>query len=451
MKYVFLAAFAVFLGLYAIALGTLRPDGDDVVLRWATDPNPARDRQSAGFSTAHPGVRVVSETGDPTKLLVQCATGVGPDLMDVSEAVMQSMVQAGLLLDLTDVAADQGFSASQTFPAIRHALFVDGRQYRFPANVNVQAVLYNKAIFDDHNVPYPQADWTWDDFVTAGRAIAETPAKSGKKHIPVANWAPPDLFSDLLVTHGARYFSEDGMTCLLDSPEAVAAFQHYHDLMFKHRVLPTPEQSVAMSSQGGWGSGGINWFSSGEAAMIMIGRWFTVQAANFPELQGNLAAVRLPRLPGQPSRGFTRTRGVAVNARSPHAEKAVQFLSYLATPGYGRQIIEDGDSLPPNPAMAPDGAALANRAVPDAAFHQVFLDAIRDARPPDTSPFVDSAQVQRWVIEMLGRVENRVVTPAEAARQLAAEVNRAIRRNIEREPQLRARAGALGPEKESGS
>ncbi len=452
MKYVFLAAFAVFLGLYAIAMGTLRSsDGNEVVLRWATDPNPARDRQTAGFTAAHPGVRLATETGDATKLLVQCATGVGPDLMDIPETLMQSMAQAGLLLDLTDVAAKQGFDASKTFPAIRHALFVDGRQYRFPANVNVQAVLYNKAIFDDHGVPYPQADWTWDDFVAAGRAIAETPSKSGKTHIPVANWSPPDLFADLLVTHGARYFSEDGMTCLLDSPEAVAAFQHYHDLMFKHRVLPTPEQSVAMSSQGGWGSGGINWFSSGEAAMIMIGRWFTVQAANFPELQGNLAAVRLPRLPGQPSRGYTRTRGVAVNARSRHPELAVAFLSYLATPEYGRKIIEDGDSLPPNPEMAPDGAALVNKAVPDETFHQVFLDAIRDAQPPDTSPFVDAAQVQRWIIEMLGRVENRVVTPEEAARQLAAEVNRAIQRNIEREPQLRVRAEALRSKQGFGS
>ena len=185
--------------------------------------------------------------------------------------------------------------------------------------------------------------------------------------------------------------------------------------------------------------------------MIMIGRWFTVQAANFPELQGNLAAVRLPRLPGQPSRGYTRARGVAVNARSRHPELAVAFLSYLATPEYGRKIIEDGDSLPPNPEMAPDGAALANKAVPDEAFHQVFLDAIRDAQPPDTSPFVDATQVQRWIIEMLGRVENRVVTPAEAARQLAAEINRAIQRNIEREPQLRARAETLRSKDDFGS
>ena len=445
MKYLFLAAFAGFLGLYAVALATLKPQGgrDEVVLRWATDPNPARDRQTEDFDQAHPGIRVVTETGDPTKLLVQCATGVGPDVMDISESLMNSMVQAGLLLDLTELSEEHGFDVSKTYPAIRQALTVDGRQYRFPANVNVQAVLYNKAIFDDHGVPYPQEGWTWDDFVAAGRAIAETPSKSGKKHLAVAHWSPQDLFLDLLVAHGGRFFSADGMTSLLDSPEAIAAFRHYHDLMFKHRVLPTPEQSVAMSSQGGWGSGGINWFASGDAAMIMIGRWFTVQAANFPALRGNLAAARLPRLPGQPSRGFTRARGVGVNAKTRHPEAAVKFLKHLTSPGYGRSVVEDGDSLPPNPQMAADGAALANAGVPDPAFHQVFVDAIGDAVPPDTSPFVDAAQVQRWILESLGRLENRVVTPEEAGRQLAAEINRAITRNIAREPVLRARAQAL--------
>jgi multiple sugar transport system substrate-binding protein len=444
MKTIFVAAFLVFLGLYAIALTTLKPrSGDDVILRWATDPNPARDRQTAGFAEANPEFQVVTETGDPTKLLVQCATGVGPDVMDIGEALMQSMVQAGLLMDLTDVAKERGFDTSTTYPAIRDALTVDGRQYRFPANVNVQAVLYNKAIFDDHGVPYPAEGWTWDDFVAVGRAIAETPSKSGRKHIPVANWAPQDLFLDLLVAHGGRYFSKDGLTSELNSPAAIAAFQHYYDLMFKHRVLPTPEQSVSMSSQGGWGSGGINWFASGDAAMIIIGRWFTVQAPNFPELRENLAAARLPRMPGQPSRGFTRTRGVAVNAKTRHPEAAARFLTYLNSPEYGRSIVEDGDSMPPNPKMAKDGAALANAGVPDAAFHQVFVDAIRDAVPPDSSPFVDAAQVQRWVIESLGRIENRVVTPEQAANELASEINRAIERNIERQPDLRARAAAL--------
>lgn len=445
MKYVFLTALVLFIAAYVAALATLKPPDapGETVLRWATDPNPARDRQSAGFASQYPGLRVVTESADATRLIVQCATGVGPDLMDLPEATMHSMAQAGLLVPLDDLAREHGFSLDKTYPAIREALTVDGRQYRFPCNVNVQAVLYNKAIFDDHGVPYPKPGWTWDDFVATARAFVEKPSRSGKKHIPVANWSPQDLLADLFVTHGARYFSEDGLTSRLDSPEAIAAFQQYYDLIFKYRVLPTPEQSAAMSSQGGWGSGGINWFSSGEAAMIIIGRWFTVQAANFPEITPYLGAARLPRLSGQPSRGAARTRGAAINALGQHRGEAVKFLTYLASPEYGASIVRDGDSLPPNPVLAKDGAALANKAVPDPAFHQVFVDSIQDARPLDSSPFVDPAQITRWILEAIGKIENRVLTPDEAARQLAAEVNKTIQRNIAREPALRQRAAAL--------
>jgi len=455
VKTAIFSAFALFFGLYAVALVTLQSESpeDTVVLRWATDPNPARDRQVAAFTNANPGISVTTESGDPTKLLVQCATGVGPDLLDLKEPLFETMVRAGLLLDLTEPAKQYGFAPDKTFPAIGPTLSVDGRQFRFPCNVNAQAVIFNKAVFDDYQLPYPQQDWTWDDFAELGRAIRETPSKSGRKHIPLVNWNSSFLFADLLMAHGGRYFSEDGLVCLLDSPEAIAAFQHYHDLMFKHRVMPTPEQSAAMSGQGGWNSGGINWFASGEAAMIMIGRWFSVQALRFPQLQGQLAAVPLPRFPDHPSRGFIEARGLGVNAKTKHPEAALKFLSYLAGPDYGALIIKDGDSLPPGAAMARDGAALTNEHFPDADFHQTFIDAASNAQPIDTSPFIDSAQVQRWIAEFLERLENRVASPSELAVQLTTEINRAIARNIERDSRLRQRAEALRREnkaKEAG-
>lgn len=442
MKIIFAVGTALFAIAFAIALATLEPISkpDETVLRWATDPNPARDRQSRQFTAEHPTLRVVPESSDATKLIVQCATGVGPDLMDLSESAMQSMVQAGLLVDLTEIAKTHGFDLSKTYPAIGEALCVDGQQYRFPCNVNVQAVLYNRAIFDDHGVPYPNADWTWDDFVKAGRMILENPSKSGKKHIPVANWSPQEFVADLFATHGVKYFSDDGLTCTLDSPEAIAAFQQYHDLMFVDRLLPTPEQSAATSSQGGWGSGGINWFSSGDAAMIFIGRWFTVQIANFPELREHLGAVRIPRFEGQPSIAATRARGVGINALSPNRDAAVEFMRYLASPEYGALIVRDGDSLPPTPDLAGSGESLINPNMPDAAFHQVFVDAIANAIPQDTSPYVDAAQVSRWILEAISIIENRVATPEQAARSLTAEINKTIQRNIERQPHLRERA-----------
>ena len=441
MKYVLLCALAVFALGFALAVGSIKPLGGPgiTVLRWATDPNPARRVQAAEFTRLHPDIRVQVDAGDRSRLVIQCATGAGPDVMDLYEDAMQTMAESGVLQDVTQIAHPAGFGPEATYPAIRPALSVGGKQYRFPCNVTAQAILYNRKVFDDHHVPYPKPDWTWDEFIATGKAILDSPSDSGRKHLALAN-AGPLLLDDLLASHGAHYFSEDRQRCTLDSPEALAAMEQYHDLMFKHGVVPRPEQSASMSGQGGWGSGGVNWFSAGDAAMICIGRWYIVQLVNYPELRSHVAAVREPHLPGQPSRVMAAARGAAINARSRHREAAVKFLGYLASPEYGSLIVKDGDSLPPLPTLARDGQALANAAVPDPAFHQVFVEAIADATVRDRSPYIDPTTVSRWLTERINQVENQVVGPHEAMRSLTAEINRTIRLNLERRPDLRGSA-----------
>ena len=442
MKYVFAAGLLVFAVAYALAIGTLQtPDPPGVTtLRWATDPNPARTMQIGAFAALHPDIHVKVDSDDASRLLIQCATGVGPDVMDLSADTTRSMAEAGVLLDLTDIARSDGFSPELTYPSIRPALMVNGRQYRFPCSVSVQAILYNRRIFDDHHVPYPKPDWSWDDFVTAGRAILHNPSDSGRKHLALVNAGPAEFFNDLLASHGARYFSEDGRRCVLDSPEAVAAMQQFHDFMYVSGVIPRPNQSAAMSSQGGWGAGEINWFSDGEAAMLSIGRWYIVQLVNYPDLKPYLAAARMPHLPGQPSRVMATTRAAGINVRSPHRAAALQFLSYLASPGYSALIVQDGDALPPSPEAALDGRMLANSAMPDPAFHQVFVDAVNNAVTQDQSAYIDTTLVDRWTLERINQVENQVVSPDEAMHSLSREINQTIELNLSRRPDLREMA-----------
>ncbi|HUU11256.1 MAG TPA: hypothetical protein VM431_12065 [Phycisphaerae bacterium] len=211
----------------------------------------------------------------------------------------------------------------------------------------------------------------------------------------------------------------------------------YHDLMHVHQIIPTPAEAAAMSGQGGWGSGGINWFSSGKAAMIVIGRWYLCQVRNWPEIAPHLAAVRLPRVPGHPSRGMAESRGAGINAKSPHWRESLEFLRYLAGRTYGELIVQDGDSLPPNPELARTGRDLVNEVVPDAAFHQPFVEALQNARPLDLSPFIDAGQVDRWLRERIENVENKVEDPEVALRSLADEINKRIRLNLQRRPDLR--------------
>jgi multiple sugar transport system substrate-binding protein len=442
MKRVFAAFFLLFAVMYAGAQLTLeRPKDDHLThLTWSTDDNPARKVQSGGFHRMFPGDDVTVDPGlggDQTKLIVQCATGTGPDIMDVyDQQQLTTLVEAGVLLDLTPYAKQMGFDPSRTYPALGPTLMIDGRQYRYPCNVWANCVIYNKRIFADHGVPYPKPDWTYADFIAAAKKIRDTPSRSGEQHMPVANWLNTWFYEDLLMGYGGRFFTPDGLVSRLDAPESIAAMQFYSDLMYVYKAIPTAAESASLSSQGGWGSAGINWFSTGRAAMIFIGRWYIVQVPQYPNLKGNLGTALLPRVGNRPSCGMTDTRAAGINVKSPHWREALHFLQYLSTPEYGKVIVDDGDSLPPNPDLARTGRDLVDAAVPDPAFHEPFIEAIKRARPLDNSPFIDMSIVARWVKEQTEKVENRVQTPARAMHSLADEINALIRQNLERRPDL---------------
>jgi multiple sugar transport system substrate-binding protein len=439
MKKIFGAGFALFLLLFmgAVLTRDRTTKAGITALRWCTDMNPARTVQTTLFRKLNPDLDVTLDPGARQKLIVQCSTGTGPDVIDVNNAQeMVSYVDAGILLDLTDIANARGFGVSNTYPAVHGCLTLNGRQYRFPCNVYSNAVIYNRAIFDDHGVPYPDVNWTYDQFIEAGRKIVNTPSKSGARHIPVANFYSRWFCLDLLVGSGGSIYRNQGLFSDLDSPVAIHAMQFYRDLIYKHHVITTPTEAAAMSSQGGWGSGGLNWFSSERAAMIFIGRWYLCQMPNFPELKGKLGAARLPRVGDRPSSGFCDTRAAGINVQSPHRKEAIRFLEYLASPAYGRLIVQDGDSMPPNPSLAQTGQDLITELVPDPAFHQVYVDALKSARPLDMSPFIDPNQLMRWLDERIGLVENDRVMPEEAMRSLAKEANELIRLNLERQPHL---------------
>ena len=382
-------------------------------------------------------IEVTVEAGAGEKILVQCATATGPDIIDIFGVhQMLTFVEAGILDDLTDQARKMGFSPASTYPAIRDVLAAYGRQYRFPCNVWANCVVYNRAIFDDHGVPYPKDGWTIDEFIETGKRILNSPSRSGQSHLVLANWNSTWVVEDFLIARGGRFFSPDGLVSRLDSPEVLAAMRLYADLMHSHKIIPTPAEAAAMSSQGGWGAGGINWFSGQRAAMIFIGRWYLTHVRNYPDLVGKLGAASLPRFPGSPSSGMADCRGAGVSATSRHKEEAYKFLQYLAGPEYGKLIVSDGDALPPNPSLAGTGADLVNDPAPDAAFHQPFIDAVARARPLDASPFIDGGQVERWLKETVSNVENNIVSPERAMKSLADEINRRIRLNLQRRSDL---------------
>jgi multiple sugar transport system substrate-binding protein len=313
-------------------------------------------------------------------------------------------------------------------------------------------VIYNKKILADHNAPLPKPDWTWSDFIESALAVRNKPSKSGEKHIPLANFNSEWIFRDLLVGHGGDFFTADGLHSRLGEAASVQAMEMFRDLAITHDVMPTSAEAKSLSSQGGWGAGGIAWFFNQQAAYIFIGRWAIVRVPAYlkrnPDLVENIAATTLPRAPGRPSRGVVGTRAAGINAKTKNPEAAKRFLQYLAGRDYSALIVEDGDALPPNPEMARTGADLVNSNVPDAEFHQPFIDAVENGVTLKMSPFIEAQIVKRWALEAVEQVENGA-DPRAAITRVADEIDERIRQNLRRRPVLQAKYEQVTGEKYS--
>ena len=70
--------------------------------------------------------------------------------------------------------------------ALRDAATFEGKVLGVPALINL-AVVYNKTLFDEAGLEYPNADWTWDDFRAAGR---RSPIRRRSSSASPIRWTP---------------------------------------------------------------------------------------------------------------------------------------------------------------------------------------------------------------------------------------------------------------------
>ena len=443
MKRFFAVLAVIIVATWAVALVWTpeEPYPERTTLFWSTDPNPARAAQLAPFMAMNPDLAVVVEPNTFDRTIVQCSTGIGPDLIETySLSDMVAYAEAGILLDLTPYAEEYGFSPDTTYPGVYGSITYDGRQYRYPANVSSSVLLYNKRIFEEAGLPEPEDSMLWEDFIELVKPLTVR-RERGAGFERFAMVMSQDRARDIHLQFGARFFTPDGTRCVLDSPESIAAIQFYHDLMYEHEIVPTPGAEAALAGEGGWGAGELRWFGTERGAVLWGARWMLVQLRTYPAMRDNIGVVLLPRPPGGESLSLAGSRGPGINVNSPHREEALRFLGYLASEEYSEVIAQLADALPPNRDYADEPERLMNPDYPweDLDFHKTFVESIRLAQADESTPFVDAKFVERVWREALEYVENRLRTPEEALRDATRRINNRIARNIDQRPDLRER------------
>jgi len=437
-------------------------DPNKTPIVWVSDNNPARTEQIREFNREHPEALLTLDYGnmDLQKLVLQCSSGVGPDVMDFGDDQLEVLVQTGVLWDVTEEAKKRGFSAEKdSWPTAASSMMIDGRQYGYPCNTGANILIYNKNVFDRFGVPYPKGLLTIDELIALALkldtyASGQTkPGNMGVHALTGLNWRV------LFESQKGEFFTESGLPQLANSAELKRAFQTHKDLIFKHRIMPTTVDAKAMSGQGGWGAGGLNQFASGNYAMIITGDWalnafgrkYLQQTQQLQE-EGlkaeditdpskrllRLGAVLIPRFADLPPSYRVSCRLNGINARSPRREKALEFQQYLAGPEYSTQINETADFLPGNPKYADLGVVPGPPDLARTEMHEVTKEAVNCGYTQRRSPFILTNDVTRTLDEQVSRMESDPsLTVEELVESAQKQVDVLLKRNLNRDPRLK--------------
>ncbi len=439
MKSFFFAVFMV-LVLSSILAWQIQPKPvkpGEVELTWVSDDNPARREQIALFNRLHPGCQLKFDPGSGTmgKVVVQSLAGVGPDLFEcASGSQLALLVKSGIVADITDDLSNAGIDIKRVAWNSAYPLTtLDGRVYGFPTNVSVNAVWYNKEIFDRYGIQYPTGRQTWKAFVPLAQRLTRRD-KNGhiKQYGFMYDWYNWPTF---VMQWGGRLYTEDGTKCVIDSPQAIDAIQFMHDLVYKYRVSQSPAEESALASQGGWGSSTISLFGAGKSAMALGGRWWLCTLRNYKGL--NLGVMECPHGSNRVFVSFGRA--VLVNSNSLHRKEALQFLKYMAGKEYNELINHQADGIAPVVKYSYTDKFLHDPAYTKEDYNAVWREAMKHSLPMESSPFVSGGVDERIINTQLDLVKNNQKTAAEAMKTAAAQINAEIAKNIDIDPTLAKR------------
>jgi multiple sugar transport system substrate-binding protein len=434
MKYVFALGLVVMIVLSFVAW-RIKPDTDDrgrTRLVWATDDSPARREQVGLFEKLHPDIMLTTDPGNflIEKMIVQSLAGLGPDLFDATGVyVLERLVESGVAMDLTDLARENGFDETKTWPGAIGNIKLFGKQYAFPGNVYSNVIIYNKNVFDKYGEPYPPREMSWQEFVEIGRRLTKREANGrGYECFGAMNL----YWYELILQAGGRLYSPDGARCVLDSPEAIEGIEFYRDLMFKYHLMPTPQEQSSISGQGDFGLDAIGWFARGKVAMIRMNKLGLMKLEQYPELKGKVGFCHQPYYRKKVS--LISSRLIGINRKSKHLPQAIQFMKFLTSAEYNRKISRLNDGLPPVPQFVRTATRPANHSTED-----IFAESLERSIAPEVSPLVSPMVALDLIIRQLDLVTNNLKTPRQGCRDMTRAVNQAIFRNLCQYEQYRQR------------
>lgn len=327
----------------------------------------------AAFQEAHPEIKVdfqlLPYADYFTSLKTWIAGGTAPDVASLDLSMLQEMAASGSLVDLNTLIKADNYDLTQYYQSTLDMFSNNGGQYGLPASYSNVVLYYNKELFDEAGLPYPDDKMDWATFMDYNTKLTKDTNDDGTIDIFGTSrlWWPYYM----LLT-GATPFNADATECTLTDQKAIDGFQAMVDLTLTDKVAPSAND---LAAQDDW-----HMFEAGRIAMYPIGPW-SVSEFNDVIKDFDWDATTLPIGPTGEKVTFLFGNAYSMLSASKNQKAAFEFLKFVTGPE-GDQIRQDaGFEIAPIKSVA----------------EASFLKAMEGKKPENAEVFLQSAEFAKSV------------------------------------------------------
>ena len=214
------------------------------------------------FENENPGVKVRIENYDYTlyhqKMIITYAAGVAPDVVMMDSTHYQFLASRGALLPLKKFfASSPGFDINEFYKPIVDSYTYKDDVYILPRDIApIGLIYYNKKMFKDAGIPYPDGSWTWDfkerpelkekDFLWVCKQFVKKDADGKYKSWGYAPGWPQMQADTYALQLGALPYDDysNPTKVLANAPKRVKAFQFATDFSNKLHLGPSNAEAA---------------------------------------------------------------------------------------------------------------------------------------------------------------------------------------------------------------
>jgi multiple sugar transport system substrate-binding protein len=266
------------------------------------------------FERTNPEVRIVIEQStDHYESLKAYQSDEAPDIIESGGWALFN--RKDMFVDLNPYVAEVAGLEDDLYQGPMRVARHNGMLPGLPVDISIPLVLYQKAMFDRADLPYPTENWTWDDMVELGKRLTIRNEEGIASQFGFGIGVDVEWYEPFVFRNGGTYLATDGSTArgYVDSSETVEAYRKIIEAYRTAGIIRKPgEPSNAGELHRGF-------------AMVVGYTWFAAGLIRH-QLDDRFGVVGLPNMPGGQQRNMIYMGAAGITTKSKHPRLAWEFL-----------------------------------------------------------------------------------------------------------------------------